>query len=132
MEFLNKLPNWLRWVLVPVLTVVTFALVSALTALFITIQDGMFGIEDGSLYDRISINIIAAFIIGFTTIYVGVKVSPSERKKVALILGGCGVLVIGFLLNRLLEVGEMWDYISVVFNLIGMGVAVYQSIEQEA
>jgi fluoride ion exporter CrcB/FEX len=131
MEFLNKLPNWFRWVLVPVLTVITFALVSALTALFITIQDGMFGIEDGSLYDRISINIIAAFIIGFTTIYVGVKVSPSERKKVALILGGCGFLVIGFLLNRLLEVGEMWDYISVIFNLIGIGVSVYNAFEQE-
>ena len=131
MGFLEKLPNWLRWVLVPIITLVTFALVSALTALVITIQDGMFGILDGSFYDKVSINVIAAFVIGFITIYVGTKSAPSGHKKVALVIGGCGVLTIGFLINRLLESGDSWDYVSVAFNLVGMGLAVYKIIEQE-
>jgi hypothetical protein len=131
MELIEKLPIWLRWLLVPVSTVISFAVVSLLTGLVISFQNWVFGIQDGSIVDKISINVIAAYVIGFASIFVGIKFAPTSRKKVALILGGCYVLVIGFLLNNLFQNGEIWDYISVTFNLIGMGVAVYVALEQE-
>ena len=131
LEFIHKLPNWLRWILVPISVVVAYLLVSLLTVLFFWFQGMMIGLGEGAWLDLLWKNAFAPAISGFAAVYSGVYCAPSSKKIVSLILGAILVLLAGLSLFSLLSRGDWWGVINVLFTVVGVGGAIYSTFEEE-
>ncbi|MBU3600108.1 hypothetical protein ICN28_06220 [Polynucleobacter sp. 30F-ANTBAC] len=132
MEFIEKLPNWFRWILVPISSLLTFVLVSLMAVLAIWIETKLLGIGEGAWLDKIWVNVIAAVLTGYSTIFVGALFAPSFKKIVALVLGGIVVLATGLILGSLIQKGDWWGLINVISNIIGVGGAIYTVFEDSS
>jgi hypothetical protein len=132
MELIEKLPNWLRWILVPFAVVLTFLIVSILSNLFFWFQGNMLGIGEGAWLDQIWKNILSPAITGFASVYLGVFCAPSKRKIVALVIGAILVMLGGFSLFSLLSRGDWWGVLNVVATVGGIGGAIYGVFEDKS
>jgi hypothetical protein len=129
MEFIEKLPIWFRWILVPISSLLTFVLVSLMAVLAIWIETNLLGIGEGAWLNKIWVNVIAAVLTGYSTIFVGVLFAPSSKKIVALVLGGGVVLATGLVLGSLIQKEDWWGLINVICNVIGIVGAIYTVFE---
>lgn len=130
MEFVNKLPNWLRWVLVPLAVVVAFLLVSILSNLLFWFQGNMMGLGEGAWLDKIWKNALAPAITGFASVYCGVYVAPSNKKIVSLVIGALLVMLGGISLLSMLADRNWWGLVNVLFTIGGIGGAIYSTFEE--
>jgi len=130
MEFIHKLPNWFRWILVPISLVFTFIAVSLLTGFFFWFQGKMLGLGDGAWMDLIWKNALAPAITGFAAVYSGVYCAPGNKKIVSLVLGGILVLIAGLSLLGLIVRGDWWGVINILFTVVGVGGAIYGTFDE--
>jgi hypothetical protein len=131
MEFINKLPNWLRWVLVPFASICAMFVIHWVSQFFADIQSYYIGSETGGFFDNIFRNTLAPAMTGFATVFGGVLVAPKGKKITSLILASILILISTMTLLSGLEVGNFWKIINVIFTIIGLGVAVYTTFESK-
>jgi hypothetical protein len=120
---IQKLPNWLRWLIVPVAVISTFIVVENLTRLSFLMQGKILGLSSDSWLINVLKNTFCPGITGFLTVFAGVYISPNRKKIVA--------IVIGALMLRTCWMG-FFDYLSeknwwgMIFNLsLALGVCIY-------
>lgn len=131
MEFIEKFPAWLRWILVPFVFVAAMVLVSILVRLFFWFQARMMGLGDGAWLELITDNIIAGGLTGYATVYFSCLVAPSSRRVVSLIVGGVVVMLSAWALADVLNKAQWWNAVNVVATIIGAGFAIHSIYEEE-
>lgn len=130
-DFVNKLPNWLRWILVPFASIFAMFIVHWISQFFASIQSFQMGSETGGFFDNIFRNTLPAAFTGFASVYLGVLMAPNGKKITSLIISVILILLLSITLLSGLEVGDIWKIINVVFTIIGLGVAVYITFENK-
>jgi hypothetical protein len=83
MEYVEKLPAWLRWVLLPFACVLALILVHIAARVYFWLQARMLGLGEGAWLTLISDHVVSGALTGFATVYVGSLVAPSNRKIVS-------------------------------------------------
>jgi len=131
MEFIEKLPAWLRWLLVPFTSLAAMVLVSVLARLFFWFQARMTGLGEGAWIELIEDNIIAGGLTGFGTVYFSCMVAPSHRKIVSLVVGGLVVMLSALALVMVLGKERWWDAANVVATIVGTGIAIHSIYEDQ-
>ena len=54
MEFVNKIPNWLRWILIPVVSILAMFIAHWITQFFAGVQSSQVGLESGGFFQAAS------------------------------------------------------------------------------
>jgi hypothetical protein len=130
MEYVGKLPGWLRWILLPFACVVAMFLVSAAARLFFWFQARMLGLGDGAWLELITDNVVAGGFIGYATVYAGSLFAPSNQKIVSLVVGGLVVMLSGLSFFLALTKHQWWGAAGVLATAIGAGIAIYSIFEE--
>jgi hypothetical protein len=131
MKKLSQLPVWLRWLLVPVVSILSLILVGLIAALFFWVQIKFLGVAETGLYLIIQKNVFAGVIGGFLVVYSGVLVAPSGKKITSLALSALFVLMGWQGLLIAIEKGDLWGVAEVFFVIVGLGVGIYTVFEAE-
>jgi hypothetical protein len=131
MEFVNKIPNWLRWILIPIASILAMFLVHWITQFFAGVQSSQVGSETGGFFDNIFRNTLPPAFTGFATVYAGVLMAPQGKKVTSLILAAIYILMLSITLLSGLEVGDFWKIVNVIFTIIGVGAGVYTAFEEK-
>jgi hypothetical protein len=131
MEYVEKLPGWLRWVLLPFACVLATIVVSIAARLFFWLQARMIGLGDGAWLELITNSVIAGGLTGYATVHVGCLVAPSNRRAVSLVVGGVVVMLSGLSIFLMLARHQWWGAAGVLATAIGAGIAIYSTFEEE-
>ena len=131
MEFVNKIPNWLRWILIPVASILAMFIVHWITQFFAGIQSSQVGSESGGFFDNIFRNTLPPAFTGFASVYAGVFMAPRGKKVISLTLSAIIILMLSVTLLSGLEVGDFWKIINVIFTIIGLSGGVYTAFEEK-
>lgn len=131
MKKLSQLPVWLRWLIVPVVSILSLILVGLIAALFFWVQIKFLGVAETGLYLIIQKNVFAGVIGGFLVVYSGVLVAPSGKKITSLALSALFVLMGWQGLLIAIEKGDLWGVAEVFFVIVGLGVGIYTVFKAE-
>ena len=131
MEYVEKLPNWLRWILVPVACILALLLVHLALAILFWLQEKFMGMGEDAWFGLIYNHIVTGGLTGYATVIIGCLVAPSHRKVVCLAVGGILVMICGLTLLVVLAKHQYWEAADTVATVIGVGVAIYTIFEEE-
>jgi hypothetical protein len=131
MDFIERLPNWLRWILVPVSSVLAMFIVNILARLFFWLQARFLGLGEGAWLELIWKNVLSGGVTGFAMVYIGVMTAPFGKKVVALVLGGLFVMLGGLSFLMALGKEDWWGATEVGFTIVGLGFAIFHVFEEE-
>jgi hypothetical protein len=116
----EKIPHWLRWILIPIVSILAMIFLNVLLELPIN----YIGFGDG-LYGSVQRNTINAAAVGFIAIYAGVYVAPNRKEIVSLILGALYVLLGSMSVWIGISKSDYWIIINIISSIFGIGVAIY-------
>ena len=128
-ETIEKMPNWLRWILVPIAVILSFVVFSLLSQGFVWLQSRMFGLGEDAWLEKIWFNVLAPAITGYFTVIAGVVCAPTNKKVVSLVTGILLFMLGGISLLSLLGRSDWWGMINVVATVGGIGGAIYTTFE---
>ncbi|MCP5411151.1 MAG: hypothetical protein H6924_03320 [Alphaproteobacteria bacterium] len=131
MDLVERLPGWLRWILVPFACALALVLVHMAVRLFFWFQARMMGLGEGAWLEIITDTVIVGGLTGYATVRIGSLVAPSNQKVVSLVIGGVVVMLAGISLFGLAIKHEWRGVVDVLATVIGIGVAIYQVFEEE-
>ena len=131
MEYIEKLPSWLRWILLPFGCVLAMLLVHLLARIFFWLQGRMLGLGDGAWLQLVTDYVISGGLTGYATVQVGSMIAPSHRKIVSLVVGGLVVMLSGLSISVMLARHQWWNAVDVLATVIGAGIAIYSTFEAE-
>lgn len=120
MEYIAKLPNWLRWALLPVTFLIVSTLSSALFYFF------MFIAPVGYMPENLIAHILAPLIGGFYGIVAIGYISPVKGKIVPTVFLALAVLL-AVLAYFKLGHHEMWYWISFASQITGLIIGIFNS-----
>ena len=129
---IQKFPNWLRWLLVPISVVITLFIVTGLTNLFFWLQGKFLGLGDDAWLMSLWKNIFGPGVTGFATVYVGVHVSPAGKKIAAIVIGAVMMMIGGVSLLSFISSSNWWGVVNVIATVVGVGFSIYTTFEEEA
>lgn len=128
---LEKLPTWLRWILVPVAAVVAMYFTTFATNLIFWLQGKLLGLDDEAWLHSIWRNILGPALTGYATVYAPVYMSPDGKKVVAIVVGAIMMMMGGAITISDMATRNWWGTLSAIATVLGAGVAIYKSIENE-
>ena len=130
MDFVNKLPNFLRWLLLPFASIITWWLVNFLgqfaakLIIFLSNPAGGWG-ENFFLY------LLNPGISGYCAVYVAMLFAPSKRLYVAYISGFIWI-AFSVAAGVLAAVTYSWPAVlACVATLVGCAIAIYDPLPDE-
>lgn len=115
MDFINGIPNWIRWLFVPIVSILTIFIAHWVTLI---IYRG----------DNLYLTTIGQGLIGFSYIWAGVLMAPQGKKITALVL--FAIFIILGLITLQTTVHEL-GLIMAVSGFIGCGIGVYCTFEEK-
>jgi hypothetical protein len=128
MDFLEKIPAWLRWILFLPAGLVAFSLVYPI----IMIVNCLFSWGEFESYlGQLFLLALAGGWSGFVFVWIGAKIAPREQLLISIILALILALITGFLLIARMSLGDVssvsWAelLISAVAGFIGAIAACY-------
>lgn len=127
----EKFPNWLRWLLVPIAVIVSLIAVSIASALFFWFQGKMLGLGEGAWLDRIWQNIFGPGVSAFAAVYSGVYVAPLGKKATAIVIGIVMLLVSGATMLVTISQSNWWGLLAVLATVGGVGFSVNEIFNEE-
>ena len=117
---IEKIPNWLRWILIPIVSILSMIFLNILLELPIL----YIGSGD-SIYGSIQRNTINAVAVGFIAVYAGVYIAPNRKEIVSLLLGALYVLLGSMSVWIGISKSDYWIIINIISSIFGTGVAIY-------
>ncbi len=104
------LASWITWFL--------SVLVNRLTM-------GMQGVDPDSFLSRVFIEFNSHALMSAAFVYAGAKIAPSNRKLVAYVLAGFGLVTSGFLVLPALALPNYWAIWATIGLILGFAAAGY-------
>jgi hypothetical protein len=121
-NFIERLPSFLRWVLIPLVSVLGYVLVSLIVNLaglimtFISAERGGFGINFWTY-------LISPGLSGYFAVYSAAIIAPSGKRVTAIIIGGTWFMLAGIFAYTSIVTGQWSNLIAVVSTVVGCGFA---------
>jgi len=126
----EKIPDWLRYLLIPVGVVVSFIAVNLFFYSIWMTQDLLFGIGK-NLYRLIIENIVQASASSLLAVFAGTKICPEKhRMKITISLGAIFVipsflsLALGFFSS------QVWKLVNLGAVILGSMIGVYAAFDE--
>ena len=120
----SKIPNWLRWPLTPLVSVVTFFLVSILGN--IAAKAFVFLSGDRGIGENFFTFLLVPGFAAYCAVHVAAAVAPSHQKAVALVFASVYVALGGAMLFWVIFGGEYKFIFVVASTCVGAAVAALQ------
>jgi hypothetical protein len=123
MESVEKIPNWFRWILIPIVTVVITLLAAILTniATKIVLFLGLFGGFSENFY----VYLVSPVIVGFCSVYVTFILAPNAKKTTGIIVATMWVLFYGIVAYFSVLNNDWGGLIGVAAAVTGCWLAIY-------
>lgn len=131
MEYIARLPGWLRWVLLPFACIAAMFVVSIAARLFFWFQARMLGLGEGAWLELITDYVVAGGLTGYATVYAGSSFAPSNQKVVSLVVGGLVLMLSGLSIFLEIARAQWWAAASVLATAVGAGIAIHTIFEED-
>jgi hypothetical protein len=131
MNTVEKLPHWLRWILVPLSAVLALIIVNTIARIFFWIQSRFLGLGEGAWLELIWRHILTGSLTGFSVIYISALVAPAGKKVTSLVIGALFVMIASVSILAALEKKDFWAAVELVCTITGLGIGIYTVFEQE-
>lgn len=121
-NLVERLPAFLRWILIPLVSVLGYVLVSLIVNIagliitFISADRGGFGINFWTY-------LISPGLSGYFAVYSSAIIAPSGKRVTAIIMGGTWFVLAGIFAYTSIVVGQWSNLIAVVSTVVGCGIA---------
>jgi hypothetical protein len=126
---MEKLPNWLRWILIPFASLLASFLLNAFLELTILWNSQFIGFG-GEFFELAQRNTFNAGLVGFAMVYAGVYLAPSKKEIVSLVLGAIWVLIGSMSIWIGISKGDYWVITNIISTIIGIGAAIYNAFNE--
>ena len=119
MELLNRIPNWIRWILVPIASFLSAFILNILMTLFYDVLPYLQPIDPDSFGMKALKFSFVPWMTGLVLVFSGAAVAPQYRKTTSIALGVIYVFLAGVsMLQPEQRVG--WQLISVISYIVGI------------
>lgn len=124
-KFVEKLPSILRWILIPIASVLSYVIVSMLVNVggwiltFLSTDRGGWGINFWTY-------LISPGLSGYVAVYISAILAPSGKRATTIVLAGVWFLLSGIFAYTSVITGQWANLIAVVSTVVGCGVALSQ------
>ena len=119
MELLNRIPNWIRWILVPIASFLSAFILNILMTLFYDVLPYLKPIDPDSFGMKALKFSFVPWMTGLVLVFSGAAVAPQYRKTTSIALGVIYVFLAGVsMLEPEQRVG--WQLISVISYIVGI------------
>ena len=130
MELLNRTPNWIRWILVPVASVLSSFILYTLTTLFYKVLPYLQPIDPDSFGMKALKFSFVPLMNGSLMVLSGVTVAPQYRKTTSIALGVIYTLIYLAGVSMLQPEQRVgWGLIGVVSVIVGIAFGTIAGIE---
>ena len=122
---MDKLPNWLRWVLVPFAAIAVFLSINCVFAIFFWLR-WLVGFDDGPRFMWYVFDIVMPIVSSYFGIVGACHVAPGQKFITSLVIGSLFMMSSGF--GVFVYFPEEFDYsmlASTIAIALGVGVAIY-------
>lgn len=128
MDFIEKIPNFWRWILIPISSIFTWLLVlfvgKIVGKLVVFIQAGLGYSENFFEY------LLNPGLAGYFAVLIAILFAPRKKRIVGIVLGVFWVMVAGIMAFAAVLISNWASLLAAVATLIGCGVAIYQANEE--
>jgi hypothetical protein len=121
---IERLPSWIRWLLIPVAVVVLYILVNLFFGSIWFLQHYLYGFERDRLYVLLIENTFQPSAASFAVVFGAAFISPTKKIGVALVVGAMMVLISGFGLMSMFSSGNWWGVLNLVFSIAGSVIGI--------
>jgi len=118
MELLNRIPNWIRWILLPVTSVLSSFILYTLTDLFYEVLPYLMPIDPDSFGMKALKFSFVPLMNGSLMVLSGVTVAPQYRKAISIALG----IIYIYLLLYAAGDREGWPLIKLLSVIVGIAL----------
>lgn len=127
-DFINRMPNFLRWILVPFAIIIAHIVVNLFLQIIHFLNAGYIGATLDSWFSWLNYFVVSPGVSTFASVMAGVYVAPHYKFVTSLIIATLFILLsgTGIMMYTVLET----DYgmvLSMLASAIGAGVGVYQA-----
>ena len=130
MELLNRIPNWIRWILVPIASILSAFILNILMTLFYNVLPYLEPIDPDSFGMKALKFSFVPWMTGLVLVFSGAAVAPQYRKTTSIVLGVIYVFLAGVsMLEPEQRVG--WQLISVISYIVGIVFGMIGIINEE-
>jgi len=127
-DIVNKVPNWIRWPLIPIASVITAVVVWALASIAAKILVFLGG--DRGFSDNFFQYLIVPGIGSYCSVTAAAIVAPKFKKIAAIVLGSVWIFLAGGLTFFTVMSAEWKSLISIASICIGCGIAALASYDE--
>jgi hypothetical protein len=120
----SKIPNWLRWILIFPISIVTYFISNIVVNVIGKILG--FVIRDPIFNDNIFTHFISPAVAGYLCLVLGVAISPSKQPLISFILVCLWLFIFGVLLFFAFVEHKWYDSIAVFISSIALIYAYIQ------
>jgi len=122
-NIVEKIPNWFRWILIPIVTIVITLLTAILTniATKIVLFLGLFGDFSENFY----VYLVSPVIVLFCSIYATIILAPNAKKMTGIIVATMWGLFYGIVAYFAVLNNDWGGIIGVVAVVTGCWLAIY-------
>jgi hypothetical protein len=126
-KYFDRLPHWLRWLLLPVVVILTNLLATAAIGIVLWIKLMFSGAADGSWINWLIFYVIQPGGASYLTVIAGVYCIPKHHFVFALILGAIFALFNGMAIIDLSEARvNIETLVAVTCGTLGAGFAILE------
>ena len=131
-SFFDKLPNWLRWLLLPIVVVVSFIIATAAIAVLFWISRAMIGETDSGWMYWLQYYVLQPGLTIYASVISGVYCAPKYHFNTSLIIGILFILLNAMSLSLLLEEGfQLGVFVALLSGITGAAIAIKDTKEME-
>ena len=129
-QFIGRLPNSVRWILMPIITFISFFAVNMLLKFLIKLNrimmpDTILFFIPTEYFFIFEEHLVTAFIVGATPLIVGASIAPSYKIIVTIILSAIMFMIVGVSLMTFYYSENWISLINVISTMLGVGWAIF-------
>lgn len=126
-NFFSKFPNWLRWLFLPIVVILSYVISTALIGILLWITRGYIGASDNSWMGWAHYYVVQPGVACYATVMASAYCAPSNSFTISLIIGGLFAILNGMGIMSMTALGfDLGMLTALVFGTIGAGIAIYQ------
>ena len=131
-SFFDKLPNWLRWLLLPIVVVVSFIIATAAIGVLFWISRATIGETDSGWMYWLQYYVLQPGLSIYASVISGVYCAPKYHFNTSLIIGILFILLNAMSLSLLLEEGfQLGVFVALLSGITGAAIAIKDTKEME-
>ena len=131
-NFFDKFPNWLRWLVLPLVVVVCYFIATAAIGVFFWLSRSMIGAGESGWMYWVHYYVLQPGLSVYASVTAGVYCAPKQKFNTALVLGITFIILNSMSLIVLLESGfQLGIFVALFSGILGAAFAIKETKEGE-